>query len=52
VSEFQSRQQNVAVSVGVRHHGRTVFRGATGFASLENRISAEPAMAFSIASIT
>lgn len=52
VSEFQSRQQNVAISVGVRHHGRTVFREASGFASSENRTPADPEMAFSIASIT
>ncbi|MGI9077877.1 MAG: serine hydrolase domain-containing protein [Gemmatimonadaceae bacterium] len=52
VSEFQSRQQNAAVSVGVRHHGYTVFREATGLASRENRIPADPAMAFSLASVT
>ena len=52
VSEFQARQQNTAISVGVRHHGLTVFREATGLASLENEIPADPAMAFSIASIT
>jgi serine beta-lactamase-like protein LACTB, mitochondrial len=52
VSEFQSRQQNVAISVGVRHHGRTVFREASGFANLEDRTGADPGMAFSIASIT
>lgn len=52
VSEFQSRQQNVAISVGVRHNGRTVFREATGFADAERRVAADAAMAFSIASIT
>jgi serine beta-lactamase-like protein LACTB, mitochondrial len=52
VSEFQSRQQNAAISVGVRHRGVTVFREATGYASLESAIPADPAMAFSIASIT
>ena len=52
VSEFQSRQQNTAISVGVRHQGHTVFREATGFASLENGTPADPAMAFSVASIT
>jgi serine beta-lactamase-like protein LACTB, mitochondrial len=52
VSEFQSRQQNAAISVGVQQHGRTVFREATGFASLETRVPADAAMAFSIASIT
>jgi serine beta-lactamase-like protein LACTB, mitochondrial len=52
VSEFQERQQNVAISVGVRHHGRTVFRDATGYASLENALPADPGMAFSIASVT
>jgi serine beta-lactamase-like protein LACTB, mitochondrial len=51
VAEFQSRQQNAAISVGVRHHGVTVFREATGFASLENGTPADPRMAFSIASI-
>jgi serine beta-lactamase-like protein LACTB, mitochondrial len=51
VSDFQGRQQNVAVSVGVRHRGHTVFREATGSASLESGTPAEPAMAFSIASI-
>jgi len=52
VSEFQSRQQNVGISVGVQHHGRTVFREASGFANLESRTPADPEMAFSIASIT
>jgi serine beta-lactamase-like protein LACTB, mitochondrial len=52
VSEFQSRQQNAAISVGIRHRGVTVFREATGYASLENEIPADPAMAFSIASVT
>lgn len=52
VAEFQSRQQNAALSVGVQQRGRTVFREATGFASLEDRIPADAAMAFSIASIT
>lgn len=52
VSEFQSRQQNIAISVGVRHNGHTVFREATGLASLESGIPADPGMAFSIASIS
>jgi serine beta-lactamase-like protein LACTB, mitochondrial len=52
VSEFQSRQQNAAISVGIRHHGVTVFREATGYASVDNEISADPAMAFAIASVT
>jgi CubicO group peptidase (beta-lactamase class C family) len=52
VADFQSRQQNVALSVGVRQHGRTVFREATGFANAETHLVATPAMAFSIASIT
>jgi serine beta-lactamase-like protein LACTB, mitochondrial len=52
VSEFQSRQQNAAISVGVRYHGATVFREATGRASLEGGIPADAAMAFSIASVT
>lgn len=38
VSEFQGRQQNVALSVGIRHCGVTVFREATGCASLENQV--------------
>jgi CubicO group peptidase (beta-lactamase class C family) len=52
VSEFQARQQNAAISVGIRHRGVTVFREATGYASVENRIPAEPDMAFGIASVT
>lgn len=52
VSEFQSRQQNVAISVGVRHRGRTVFLEATGLASLEDSVPADATMAFSIASVT
>ncbi len=52
VADFQSRQQNVALSVGVRRRGRTVFREATGFANTETRLVADPSMAFSIASIT
>lgn len=52
VAEFQQRQQNAAISVGVRHNGVTVFREATGFADIERAIPADPSMAFSIASIT
>ena len=52
ISEFQSRQQNTALVVGIRFHGRTVFREATGFANVEKGIRADPGMAFSIASIT
>jgi CubicO group peptidase (beta-lactamase class C family) len=52
IAEFQSRQRNPAISIGVRHRGHTVFREASGFASLEARTPADPAMAFSIASIT
>ncbi|HUQ98067.1 MAG TPA: serine hydrolase domain-containing protein [Gemmatimonadaceae bacterium] len=51
IAEFQSRQQNTALSVGVRHHGQTVFREASGFAQLETRTPADPGMSFSIASI-
>jgi serine beta-lactamase-like protein LACTB len=51
IAEFQSRQQNPAISVGVRHRGHTVFREASGFANVETRTPADPAMAFSIASI-
>jgi CubicO group peptidase (beta-lactamase class C family) len=52
IAEFQSRQQNAAISVGVRHRGRTVFREATGFANRETGLAADAAMPFSIASIT
>jgi CubicO group peptidase (beta-lactamase class C family) len=52
VSEFQARQQNAAVSVGIHHRGVTVFWEATGYARLENKIPADPAMAFGIASVT
>jgi CubicO group peptidase (beta-lactamase class C family) len=52
ITEFQSRQQNPAISVGVRHRGQTVFREASGFANLEARTPADAAMSFSIASIT
>lgn len=52
VAEFQSRQQNAAIVVGVLHRGRTVFQEASGFASLEPRVPADVEMAFSIASIT
>lgn len=52
VSEFQQRQQNAAISVAVRHNGLTVFREATGFTNIETATPADPAMAFSIASIT
>lgn len=51
VSEFQGRQQNAAISVGVSAGGRRVFREASGFANLEQRIAVQPDMAFSIASI-
>jgi CubicO group peptidase (beta-lactamase class C family) len=51
IAEFQSRQQNPAISVGVRHRGQTVFREAGGFANLETRTPANADMAFSIASI-
>ncbi len=52
VSEFQARQQNAAIAVGIHHNGVTVFREATGYASLERAIPADAAMAFSIASVT
>ena len=52
ISEFQSRQQNTAIVVGIRFRGKTVFREATGLANVENGIPADPEMAFSIASIT
>ena len=52
VAEFQARQQNVAISVGVSSGGRTVFSEATGFADREAGIPATASMAFSIASIT
>jgi serine beta-lactamase-like protein LACTB len=52
VAEFQQRQQNAAISVGVRKNGVTVFREATGFANLENTTPVDSSMAFSIASIT
>jgi CubicO group peptidase (beta-lactamase class C family) len=52
VSEFQTRQQNAAVSVGIRHQGVTVFREATGYARFEDALSADPEMAFGIASVT
>lgn len=52
VAEFQSRQQNVAISVGVLQRGRIVFREASGFADKEAGLRADPSMAFSIASIT
>jgi len=52
VAEFQARQQNVGISVGVRHHGITVFRETNGLAVRETGVPADPAMAFSIASIS
>ena len=52
IAEFQARQRNVAISVGVRQRGRTVFREATGFANKETGLSANPSLAFSIASIS
>jgi CubicO group peptidase (beta-lactamase class C family) len=52
VAEFQSRQQNVAISVGVRQRGQTVFREATGLANKETGRMANASMPFSIASIT
>lgn len=52
IAEFQSRQQNVAISVGVLQRGRIVFREAFGFADKEAGLRADPAMAFSIASIS
>ncbi|HUQ45876.1 MAG TPA: serine hydrolase domain-containing protein [Gemmatimonadaceae bacterium] len=52
VTEFQSRQQNIGISVGVLQRGRIVFREASGFADKEAARRAAPSMAFSIASIT
>ena len=52
VSEFQSRQQNVAIVVGVMHDGRVVFNEATGFADKEENKPASTSMAFSVASVT
>lgn len=52
ITEFQSRQQNVAISVGVLHRGRIAYHEAFGFADKEAGLRADPSMAFSIASIT
>jgi serine beta-lactamase-like protein LACTB, mitochondrial len=52
IAEFQSRQQNAAISVGIRHRGKTVFREATGLANRETGLPADAQMAFSIASVT
>jgi serine beta-lactamase-like protein LACTB, mitochondrial len=52
VAEFQARQQNAAIAVGVRHNGVDVFREATGHADRERGILADAGMAFSSASIT
>ena len=52
VAEFQSRQQNIAIVVGVMRDGRVVFTEASGFADLEAKRPATAAMAFSVASIT
>ena len=52
VTEFQSRQQNVAISVGVMRDGRMVFNEATGFADREANVPVASSMAFSVASIT
>ena len=52
VAEFQARQQNVGIVVGLRQRGLTVFREASGFANKETGLSASPSMAFSIASIS
>ncbi len=52
IAEFQGRQQNVAISVGVRQRGRTVFREASGFADKEAGIAANSSMAFALASIS
>ncbi len=52
VAEFQLRQQNTALVVGIRHNGITVFREASGQADRERGLAADASMAFSIASIT
>ena len=52
MAEFQARQQNVGIVVGLRQRGLTVFREASGFANKETGLSASPSMAFSIASIS
>ncbi|MEM7114386.1 MAG: serine hydrolase domain-containing protein [Chloroflexota bacterium] len=52
ISEFQARQQNAAISVGICHRGRTLFREATGYINREKKIPAEASLPFGIASIT
>ena len=52
ITEFQSRQQNVAIVVGVMRDGRIVFNEATGLADKEAGVPAVARMAFSIASVT
>lgn len=52
VTEFQSRQRNAALVVGVRHQGVTVYREANGFANLEEQQAADPDMAFGLASVS
>lgn len=52
IEEFQSRQRNPALSVGVAHHGAVVFEEAAGLARVETALPADARMAFSIASVT
>ena len=52
VTEFQARQQNVAISVGVMRDGRIIFNEASGLADKEANAPAAATTAFSIASVT
>ena len=52
VSEFQSRQKNVAISVGVMSNGRVVFAEATGLINREAHIAPTVDTRFGIASAT
>jgi len=52
IDEFQSRQRNPALGVGVAHRGAVVFEEASGLARLDPALPADARMAFSIASVT
>ena len=52
VSEFQSRQQNVGLAVGVMMNGQVVFIQASGLADREKNLAATPTTRFGVASVT
>jgi serine beta-lactamase-like protein LACTB len=52
VTEFQSRQRNVGLVVGIMMNGRVMLADASGMADQERHLAATPTTRFGLASVT